>query len=63
MDRQDFFNGLELQNQYVVNQEVQTERLLKNVAFVFDRHLKFLPDWNRSQIAFSLKAFAVDAFD
>jgi hypothetical protein len=63
MDREDFFNHLKLHDQYVIDQEIEPERLLENVPFVVDRDQVFTPDWNRPEIAFSLETFAVDAFD
>lgn len=38
MDRQDLFNDLEFQDQYIVEQKVQPKGFFEDVPFVFDRH-------------------------
>ena len=46
MDRQDFLDGLELDDQTMVNQEIETKRFFKDEAFVFDRNEQFILSGN-----------------
>ena len=39
MDRQDFLDGLELDDQTIVNQEIETKRFFKDEAFVLDGNI------------------------
>jgi hypothetical protein len=43
MDRKDFFNDLEFQNQYIIDQKFQPEGFFEDVPFVLDRHEQFAP--------------------
>jgi hypothetical protein len=63
MDRQDLFNDLEFQDQYIVDQKVQPKGFFEDVPSLFDRHEQFTPYRNRPQITFPQETFAVNALD
>jgi hypothetical protein len=50
MDRQDLFNDLEFQDQYIVDQKVQPKGFFEDVPSLFDRHEQFTPYRNRPHI-------------
>ena len=56
----DLLDSLKLNNQTIVNQDIQTEWLLKNEAFVFDWNDQFVLCRYIPQLAFPTYAFVVD---
>jgi hypothetical protein len=63
MDRKNFFNDLEFQDQHIVDQKIQPKGVFEDVPFVLDRHEQFTPYGNRPQITFPQETSAVDALD
>ena len=60
VDWKDLLDSLKLNNQTIVNQDIQTEWLLKKEAFVFDRNDQFILCRYTSQLAFPTYAFVID---
>jgi len=56
VDRLDFFDGLELDNQTIVNQKVETKRFFKDEPFVFDGNEQFILSGNIAQLTFPANA-------
>ena len=63
MYRQHSLNGFELQDQYVINQKIEAQRLLENEALVFERHAHFPDERNVSKLALPAKTFTIDFFE
>ena len=63
MDRQDFFDRLEFQDQYIVDQKIEPKWFFKDIPFVFDGNKEFTSDRNRPKFAFPEETPAVNAFD
>jgi hypothetical protein len=58
--RQDFLDGLEFDDQTIVNQEVETKRFFKDEALVFDGDEQFILSGNIAQLTFSANALVVN---
>jgi hypothetical protein len=52
VERQDFLDGLEFDDQTIVNQEVETKRFFKDEALVFDGDEQFILSGNIAQLTF-----------
>ena len=63
MYRQHSLNGFELQDQDVIDQKIEAQRLLENEALVFERHANFSDKRNVSKLALPAQTFTIDFFE
>ena len=56
MDRQDFLDGLELDDETIVNQEIETKRFFKDEAFIFDGNKQLILSGDIAQLTFPANA-------
>jgi len=63
MDRQNFLNAFQFQQQTTVYEDIKAQRFLEGDAFVFDFNQLLIHKRQISKAQFTHHAFFVDAFD
>jgi len=63
VDGEEFLHGLELKDQDVINQKVESQRFIENEAFVLQLSLQLLYVRNLAKLTFPTKTLFVNPFD
>jgi hypothetical protein len=62
VDWEDAFDGLHLDDQTIVYQAVEPQRLFEDEPFVFYGNGQLIPGWDIAQLTFAANAFAINRF-